>query len=131
MKIHQSNKYQIGLFMNMSKYIKETNIKEECFQMYQQSNKYHKCMHAYIDVKIYQRNKITYMNVFKCIKRSKLYYNTFFSPLCNQLQLLHNYGSRNPPLKAFPRLVSHHRRKKYMTHLCQKPTLVNFESAAQ
>ena len=65
--------------MNMSKYIKETNIKEECFQMYQQSNKYHKCMN-YIDVKIYQRNKITYE--------------------CLQMQL-HNYGSRNPPLKAF------------------------------
>ena len=42
-----------------------------------------------------------------------------FSPLCNQLQLLHNYGSRN--LKAFTRLVSHHRRQKSMTHLCQKP----------
>ena len=118
--------------MNMSKHIKETNIKEECFQMYQQSNKYHKCMHAYIDVKIYQRHKITYMNVFKCIKRSKLYYIQYiFLPPVQSVTVVAQLWIQKSPLKSFYTTRVSPPASKTMTHLCQKPTLVNFESAAQ
>ena len=86
--------------MNMSKYIKETNIKEECFQMYQQSNKYHKCMHAYIDVKIYQRNKITY----ECLQMHQkitiiLQYN--FLPPVQSVTAVAQLWIQKSPLKSF------------------------------
>ena len=110
--------------MNMSKYIKETNIKEECFQMYQQSNKYHKCMN-YIDVKIYQRNKITY-ECLQMHQKITIILQYKFLPSVQSVTAVAQLWIQK--FKSFyTTRVSPPASKKNMTHLCQKPTLVFVE----
>ena len=107
--------------MNMSKYIKETNIKEECFQMYQQSNKYHKCMHAYIDVKIYQRNNFTY-ECLQMHQKIQIILQYIFLPPVQSVTAVAQLWIQK--FKSFSTTrVSPPASKKNMTHLCQKPTL--------